>query len=321
MAFGIINNENTCYINSVLQCLLNTRLFRKYFKGTITDDPVIIAIQGLVRYYESGKNARVNPNTFLSAIFEKLHFERGHQEDAHEFLFCLLDYIHMKIKYDVIVNVRDTIESTDNVKQCKDSWSKYCHNNYSFITKLFYGQCRNEIICGCGKVSITREPICGLSVSPSENSTGSIQTGIDDHLSGDVVETICNQCKENSFKIINKIIEIVPEYLMVQVLRFNNNLTKDETSLDFLSDINLSDHVDKTINKNDIKYSLQGVIFHAGRLSFGHYLSAIRKIDGSWSVINDESIINDTPNGPFFKSNVYMLMYKKIKVNNLHDSS
>lgn len=317
MIFGLSNTNNSCYINSVIQILINIKPFRNYFNETDhNDDKILDTFAKITKFYDSNEKTKqiVRPNTFLKAMFEKFHFSPGRQEDSHEFLYCLLDYMHETMKYDVLVNLKSRAKISENLLKCKDAWKKYCTNNYSIITKLFYGQIKSTIVCHCGDKSVSRNPFCGITISSEQDS---IESGIKEYLCNDNVETKCEKCNESSEKNIFKNFEIVPDYLIVQVSRFNNNMTKSNNSIEYITDIDLSDNADPEINPNGLKYQLVGNVYHAGQINYGHYLCSVRNDEDNWNIINDDNIMfaESLHKNDFFKKAVYILLYKRIKQN------
>jgi ubiquitin C-terminal hydrolase len=309
MIFGLSNTNNTCYINSVLQLLLNIKPLRKFFINEQPEDPLLSSYTKIVNFYENNKDSKqiVKPNTFLKNMFEKLYFSSGQQEDSHEFLYAFLDYIHESTKYAVLVQLE---QGKDSLVDCKDAWEKFCKDNYSTITKLFYGQIKSSIKCLCGNTSVSRNPFCGITIS---SDVDTIENGIKEYIHNDVVETNCEKCEKGSLKGVSKIMEIVPEYLIVQVSRFTSNMTKSTKVIEYMDDIDLTSEVDLEINSSGLKYKLIGNVYHAGQVSYGHYMCSVR-VDDKWSVINDDVIVNyNKIPEDFLKRHVYILLYKKIK--------
>jgi ubiquitin carboxyl-terminal hydrolase 36/42 len=88
---GFINNENTCYINSILQCLIYSETFIKNIN--IPELSEIIKLINLTDSSESGYTI-VDLKKFNTFFFKNATiFKRYQQSDAHEFLIFFLDLL------------------------------------------------------------------------------------------------------------------------------------------------------------------------------------------------------------------------------------
>eukprot|EP01125_Pyxidicula_operculata_P019858 TRINITY_DN721_c5_g1_i2.p1 TRINITY_DN721_c5_g1~~TRINITY_DN721_c5_g1_i2.p1 ORF type:complete len:473 (+),score=28.39 TRINITY_DN721_c5_g1_i2:39-1457(+) len=129
---GLRNLGNTCYVNSVMQALINTRPFREYFmkllrksrtiniRGRVlnreTTMSCLVSVQqstpiqsqkiillsneihNLCRVLWSGNWAVVTPLGFLHALWKCIPKYRNHQQqDVQEFLIFLLDRLHFEL--------------------------------------------------------------------------------------------------------------------------------------------------------------------------------------------------------------------------------
>lgn len=91
---GLTNNGNTCYLNSVLQCLLNTN---EVVEGLRSDEirttnPIARSFSSLAKIYHNATDS-VNPMAFYHEILKTYnqYFEKGRQEDAAELFLLLID--------------------------------------------------------------------------------------------------------------------------------------------------------------------------------------------------------------------------------------
>ena len=127
----------------------------------------------------------------------------------------------------------------------------------------------------------------------------------------------CSNCKKHQISKQKLQIYKSPNYLIVQIKRFNIKKKFDSESIftgeknnTFVSypinDLDLSSYIVGPEKKNT-KYDLYGVIQHSGSLNGGHY-TAICKNDGNWVTYNDSKLdIADNP----VTNNAYILFYKR----------
>ena len=135
---GFVNIANSCYINSTLQLLLSINDFIDFMDCIDSDNELIIKIKELIDYYKKNTTFNVvKPTSFLSCLFKNSYFERGSQEDAHEFLLFILDYIH------------------ENTKS---------KTGKSIINTLMYSNIKTRILCECGGVSNNNEVVPYISI-------------------------------------------------------------------------------------------------------------------------------------------------------------
>lgn len=136
---GLRNLGNTCYINATLQCLLSLPQFVNCFqqlKNGFSSNLISLFEQML-----SNPGTTYNPISFVNGFASKVpYFEKGSQQDAHEFLSFLIDILH--------------------------------DENPKIIEKLFYGKIISETKCAiCGNLSKSEELFSSISlpISSSKN--------------------------------------------------------------------------------------------------------------------------------------------------------
>lgn len=95
---GLNNLGNTCYMNSVLQALFMTKLFRNDILLSTKDAmPLLAKLQSLFALLQFSQRPSLSPSEILN-IARPPGFQPGHQHDSSEFLGYLLDILHEQEK-------------------------------------------------------------------------------------------------------------------------------------------------------------------------------------------------------------------------------
>lgn len=162
---GIRNIGNTCYMNSVLQCLSNTKSLTDY----VLDDPdgadgklIRVYRDLLSRIWTNNDNYHPVDTTAFKSAFQRLspRFVGYDQQDAQEFLRLLLDKLHMDVNR-VKVKSRSAPDVDETLKDnalAAEFWKRYLATDNSTVVDLFAGQLKSTLECSvCGHKSITFE--------------------------------------------------------------------------------------------------------------------------------------------------------------------
>jgi len=105
---GLRNLGNTCYMNSILQCLSNFTLLSNFFiekkyaghinEKSQTRGEIAIEFSEVVGALWSGQYKSIAPADFKKAIGKfKESFRSNDQQDAHELLVYLMEWLHNDI--------------------------------------------------------------------------------------------------------------------------------------------------------------------------------------------------------------------------------
>ncbi|CAO3630396.1 unnamed protein product [Cunninghamella blakesleeana] len=177
---GLNNLGNTCFMNSALQCLSNTKLLTEWFlagnykKDLNPDNPlgmngeVAENYGSLIEKLWSGSTSSIAPRDFKYTISRfNPQFTGYQQHDSQELLAFLLDGLHEDLNR-ILKKPYIEMPDFDDMKDeeiAKTSWDYHKARNDSIIVDLFQGQFKSRLTCNvCKKISVTFDPFMYLSL-------------------------------------------------------------------------------------------------------------------------------------------------------------
>ncbi|KAJ2711178.1 ubiquitin-specific protease doa4 [Coemansia spiralis] len=183
---GLGNFGNTCFMNSVVQCLAGTEaLVRFILCGEWKQRPLVGAgepqatvtaeFAQLVELLWRGQYASVSPVGFRAAVAAcSVQFGGSNQEDAHEFASFLLDALHESLNSvhprpppepEMTPAEELAFEALPDAKQALTGWRRSRRRNWSVISRIFQGQIQSRLTCmACNHTSTTYHTFTELSV-------------------------------------------------------------------------------------------------------------------------------------------------------------
>jgi ubiquitin carboxyl-terminal hydrolase 4/11/15 len=181
---GLYNLGNTCFMNSIIQCLSNTEDLTKYFlldyyeqemnlgNRLGSNGEIVESYSKLIKllWNENNNNEAIKPDFLVKQIIKKLNqYSTLNQQDAHEFLSLFLDNLHEDINRIInkpYIELKEKKENENDEEASYRWWKSHRLRDNSIISDLFYGQLKCDIKClNCNKSSITYSPFMSLSLN------------------------------------------------------------------------------------------------------------------------------------------------------------
>ncbi|KAK1153454.1 ubiquitin carboxyl-terminal hydrolase 2-like isoform X1 [Acipenser oxyrinchus oxyrinchus] len=330
---GLRNLGNTCFMNSILQCLSNTRELRDYCLQNLhrrdlnnssrMNSALMEEFSKLIQtiWTSSGSEA-VSPSEFKTQIQKYApRFVGYSQQDAQEFLRFLLDGLHNEVNR-VTVRPRAIMEDFDHLpddEKGKRMWKKYLEREDSRVVDLFVGQLKSSLTCSeCGYCSTVFDPFWDLSLPIAKKGYGEVSLmdcmrlfTKEDVLDGDEKPT-CYRCKARRKCTKKFTIQKLPKILVLHLKRFSEariRTSKLSTFVNFpLKDLDLREFASE--NSTHAVYNLYAVSNHSGTTMGGHYTAYCRSpSSGEWSTFND-SRVTPMSSSQVRTSDAYVLFYE-----------
>lgn len=313
---GLTNLGNTCYMNSVIQCLIATPPLTRFFmdgsfkryinitnplgsQGRLAD-----AFCTLIRSMWSGQSL-VSPTGFRNEISGFApQFKGNEQHDSQEFLSFLLDGLHEDLKLaprllppgaDDEGSEADEarMEALPEIEASEIAWQRYLRRDSSIIVNIFQGQYKSRLCCNkCGKTSTTYNPFMYLTLPVKVKSSGRQPQTLTSCLNAFVEPELmegdnawnCPNCKKPRKATKQLTISRVPDVLLIQLKRFSSDgpfKNKIKAMVQYpIEDLDLTKYLPKRPASlgpaEPAIYNLYAVSNHSGEVSSGHYTACVR---------------------------------------------
>ena len=311
---GLRNLGNTCYMNVVLQTLAHSVPLVKYlfnknnFPCENTQACMICILKRHVELIQKNSGQIIEPIEVCNYVqFSTSQFQCGRQEDAHEFLYFILDKLRQCSKNHCIQ---------------RDENSNF-HENGNVIQDILEGITRNEIICAsCLKTNLTFDPVIDFNLGIGQN-TKTLQQALDKFMQSENTYNSyhCSNCKSNTHAIKKFSISKPPFMAIFQLKRFSfncSNIQKNNKYVAYPEKLNFSPYLSDA-QTEPLWYKLNAVIVHSGHThTNGHYFCYVKDSVDNWFLMND-SYVKQVSLSEVLQQNAYLLIYSQCNTNELNE--
>ena len=325
---GLINLGNTCYMNSVIQCLSHLLIFHplnaEFFEECDGKNDCMIEkwFQFQRKMWSNEENSSINPSDILIQ-FQKdcqkynMFFENFQQNDADEFLILFLDFIHKSIRCSMKIISNNTHRNPEIQKLIQNSyqtWTRFYGKDYSYIVEKFYSQLLSYTTCPlCGYYTTNHDPIQVISLEiprNAENLIDCFQHYVRSISLDDENLWKCDKCNHNVKSEKKTILWRTSDVLIISLKRFKNG-HKINQFISFPEILDLDNFSLNYGSNKKNKYSLQSIAIHQGSLNSGHYYAICKNpLDKNWHLYNDETEKRITKQ-EIHKELPYLFFYKR----------
>jgi len=314
---GLRNLGNTCYMNSILQCVSATVPLVNYFvsgdyeedinRNSETRGQVAEEFSALLASLWNHQYKFISPTNIKAVIGQyKREFSGRDQQDSHEFACKLLEWLHEdtnKIQRPTKMPEIDTTNISED-EACEKFWRSFLSRNQSIIVQLFYGLTKQTTQCQfCGAKSIKFQEFYNLNLFiPNANSRTSLRDCLRNYVKESYIDYTCEKCRKEG-KAVQKVdIVRLPPLLIMHLERFYPDeqmlsrsdevkYRKKQAFVRFpLADMNLDEFVCGNKNRYST-FDLYAVSNHFGSLEGGHYTAfCYSKPSKQWYKYDDQDV-------------------------------
>lgn len=312
---GLKNLGNSCYLNSVLQCLCYTPPLgqfclssqhssrcKNWAVGGEKECPFCILERQITRClsFEGPSEAPSKIHKCLTLFADS--FRWGRQEDAHEFLRYVIDACH-----------NSCLKLLTKSVPGKENACPVGSGANTVMKEIFGGALLSQVKClSCKGESNKTDEMMDISLDLFQCS--SLNDALGRFFQSEVLDGnnkySCSNCKKLTVARKQMFILRAPNVLVIQLKRFEAiNGGKINRNIDFQEGLVLSRFMSTRSQDPQPEYNLFGSIVHSGySRESGHYYAYVKDASGRWYCCND-TYVSPSSSQEVLSEKVYILFY------------
>ena len=311
---GLVNVGNTCFLNSVLQCLTYcpplynflTKLNGGHSNSCKIDQFCMLCeMEKHIRRIRTSNGSAIKPISIVQRLkYINKSFQFGRQEDAHEFLRYVLDHMWKACLINVNINDKDT-KLDPRTKET------------TYINQIFGGYHRSQVLClTCNSRSNTFDFFMDFILDI--RGAKSLEEALRKFTQAETLEREnayqCGTCRKKVTARKRFTIFKAPNVATFQLKRFDSDKIFGGKITKFISypeELDLRPFMSDSASKPAINYHLNAVLVHVGHSSnSGHYFCFIKNSYGHWYRMDDANVSMVSRNF-VLQQQAYLLFYTR----------
>lgn len=311
---GLINVGNTCFLNSVLQCLTYCPPLYNFLvklngghsqSCKINQFCMLCEMEKHVKRIKNSTGSAIKPISIVQRLkYINKSFQFGRQEDAHEFLRYILDHMWKACLLNLDINLKTNSKLNPRIKET------------TVINHIFGGYHRSQVLClTCNSRTNTFDFFMDFILDIS--NAKSLEDALRKFTQSEILEHEnaykCSQCRRKVTARKKFTVYKAPNVATFQLKRFDSDRIfggKISKYISYPDELDLRPYMSDT-SKLPIKYQLAAVLVHSGSSSnSGHYFCFIKNSNNFWYKM-DDSHVTLVNQAAVLQQQAYVLFYTR----------
>ncbi|XP_065165720.1 ubiquitin carboxyl-terminal hydrolase 8-like [Atheta coriaria] len=301
---GLVNIKNTCYMNSLVQCLRFCPSVAYFFTmRTFPIGRLTNSLSDLMKKLWTETRVAIRPHNFYNECcqLQSRDYSTGEHEDIHEFFLNVTNAMHKELA--------EPLESSGDCTSYLLDWHKHFKSKISFIKRTFFYQL--EVTTSCSRcnsriVKYEYDNNVFLSMDYDQQRPINVQNEVDKLIypsKDPSSQKYCSKC-EVEMNIAHRV-TYYPNVLVVNIMRYTYSI-KEKCVLRSLNEA----YFPMELAFGSARYNLSGIACHSGNRDRGHYTACCYHPSAKkWIEFNDENCSVANVKDSNYRVRAFLLFY------------